>query len=174
MTTATVVVTVVADISQLPPVPDALEVGPLALTLDNTTSLPLDIENENETNQLSWEAVPSEPWLRLSATTGTTPAEVTVSLDTNGLAPGQYGATITVNSDAGSKTVTVEATVMSSCAGDCDGSGAVDIGELIRGVNIALGNAPLSDCPAFDTNHDGAVNVNELIQGVNSALNGCA
>jgi hypothetical protein len=174
--TATVAVTVVADISQLPPVPDALEAGPLALTLDNTptTSLPLDIENDNATNPLEWEAVPSDPWVKLSATTGTTPAEITVSLDSSTLAPGQYSSSIAVTSAAGSKTITVEATVTLSCVGDCDGNGEVVINELVRGVNVALGNAPLTDCPSFDANRDGTVTINELVQAVNNALNGCA
>lgn len=59
------------------------------------------------------------------------------------------------------------------CPGDCDGDGAVTVAELIRGVNIALGNAPLGDCPAFDTSGDGSVTVSELIQSVNAALSGC-
>ncbi|MEO8604665.1 MAG: cytochrome P460 family protein [bacterium] len=60
-----------------------------------------------------------------------------------------------------------------SCPGDCTGDGVVGVSELIRGVNIALGNAPVSDCPAFDVNVDGSVAVNELIAAVNAALNGC-
>jgi len=38
-------------------------------------------------------------------------------------------------------------------------------------VNIALGNLPLSACPAFDVNGDGKVTINELIRAVNAALN---
>ena len=59
------------------------------------------------------------------------------------------------------------------CVGDCDASGDVNITELIRGVNIALGEAPLDRCPAFDANDSGEVTVNELIVGVNNALAGC-
>lgn len=59
------------------------------------------------------------------------------------------------------------------CPGDCDGSGAVDVSKLIRGVNIALGNTSVSECPAFDVNNDGMVAVNELIAAVNAALTGC-
>ena len=50
---------------------------------------------------------------------------------------------------------------------------AVTIDELIRGVNIALGNTPLSNCPAFDANGDGEVTIDELIRAVNAALDGC-
>ena len=35
------------------------------------------------------------------------------------------------------------------CVGDCNGSSDVSIGELIRGVNIALGNLPLAECPSL-------------------------
>jgi len=59
------------------------------------------------------------------------------------------------------------------CVGDCDGNGTVAINELIRGVNIALGNANVSTCSAMDANGNGIVAINELIQGVNNALNGC-
>ncbi len=60
-----------------------------------------------------------------------------------------------------------------TCVGDCNGNGTVAINELITGVNIALGNAPVSACPSFDANNNGQVGINELIQGVNNALNGC-
>lgn len=59
------------------------------------------------------------------------------------------------------------------CVGDCNGSGDVVVSELVVGVNIALGNQPIANCPAFDANGDGMVTVNELVQGVNNALNGC-
>ncbi len=60
-----------------------------------------------------------------------------------------------------------------SCVGDCNGDRMVNIGELIRGVNIALGRLDLSECPPFDSNGDGQVGIGELIQAVNAALNGC-
>jgi len=59
------------------------------------------------------------------------------------------------------------------CVGDCNDSGMVEINELITGVNIALGNTPLSACPSFDCDNTGSVPINCLIQGVNNALNGC-
>lgn len=63
--------------------------------------------------------------------------------------------------------------VEAACAGDCDGDGSVTINELIRGVNIALGNAPVSSCPAFDIDGNQTVAINELIRGVTNGLNGC-
>ncbi len=59
------------------------------------------------------------------------------------------------------------------CVGDCNGDDMVGINELVRGVNIALENSPVTDCPAFDVNGDGRVTIPELIQGVTHALDGC-
>jgi hypothetical protein len=60
-----------------------------------------------------------------------------------------------------------------ACVGDCNGDGEVTVNDLILGVNIALGNQPVSACPAFDPSGDGMVGIGELIQGVNNALDGC-
>jgi hypothetical protein len=59
------------------------------------------------------------------------------------------------------------------CVGDCDGNGTVAINELIRGVNINLGNADISTCTAMDQNGNGSVEINELIRAVNNNLRGC-
>jgi hypothetical protein len=61
----------------------------------------------------------------------------------------------------------------STCPGDCDQSGLVQINELVTGVGIALGTTPLEDCRAFDRDANGSVDVAELIAAVNAALNGC-
>lgn len=61
----------------------------------------------------------------------------------------------------------------SYCPDDCNGDGVVRVNELVTGVNILLGNTPLSACIPVDTNGDGVVEVNELVQGVNAALYGC-
>jgi hypothetical protein len=68
----------------------------------------------------------------------------------------------------------VSAAAAGACTGDCDGDGEVAINEAIRGVNIALGNAPVGDCAQFDANGDGSVAVNELIAAVAAVLDGCA
>jgi len=59
------------------------------------------------------------------------------------------------------------------CVGDCNDNSIVAVNEIILGVNIVLGTAPLEDCPAFDANGDGALTVNELVQGVNNSLEDC-
>jgi hypothetical protein len=60
------------------------------------------------------------------------------------------------------------------CGGDCDGNGSVAINELIAGVSIALGRAPLKLCVAMDTDGNGTVTIEELIVAVGNALTGCA
>ncbi|MDX2170582.1 MAG: hypothetical protein SF182_26150 [Deltaproteobacteria bacterium] len=57
-----------------------------------------------------------------------------------------------------------------AAVGDCNRNGAVVIDELIRGVNIALGNAPVAECTPFDRVRDGQVTVDELVRGVRNAL----
>jgi len=90
-------------------------------------------------------------------------------------APGGRSVLLTLNGETtaltGGLRIAAGATV---CVGDCDGSGSVEISELVTGVNLALGNAMLDTCPAFDADGDGMVSVSELIQAVNAALNGCA
>jgi hypothetical protein len=170
-------VNVVADIDQLPPVPDVLVVGPALLTLDATAGMgtgTISIDNENAANALAWTASASEPFLQFSESSGTTPSTVTVSVNRSGLAPGRYSATIIVSSPAGERSIGVEAVVGASCTGDCDATGLVTVNELIRGVNIALGNSDVVDCASFDVDGDGLVEVNELVRAVNNLLNGCA
>jgi RHS repeat-associated protein len=60
-----------------------------------------------------------------------------------------------------------------ACVGDCNGNREVPINEIIRAVNIALGNAPLEQCPAIDRNANREVTIDELIGAVRAALNGC-
>ena len=82
-------------------------------------------------------------------------------------------ATSTPEASPSEAPATVTATVAPPCVGDCDRNGVVSINELLRGVNIALGNLALQACPAFDRNDNGRADVNELIAAVNNALNGC-
>jgi hypothetical protein len=59
------------------------------------------------------------------------------------------------------------------CVGDCNDGGSVGVDELVRGVNISLGNGELSSCGAFDVDGSDTVTVDELVKAVNAALNGC-
>src|SRR5262249_22352519 len=60
------------------------------------------------------------------------------------------------------------------CVGDCDGSGAVGIADLIPCVNVALGARPPSPCAECDASGNGAVEINELIAAVNAAFGECS
>lgn len=179
--TDSVRVTVVADVSQLPPLPDALRVAPAAILMQSSGSgarEALFIDNQNLEHSIAWQAAVDAPWLELYPASGTTPAEVEVRVIEGALRPGAYDATITVSSPVlpgGEQLVAVALVVQAppSCACDCNGDGAVTVNELITGVNIALGNQTLDACPVFDANGDGEVTINEIIQGVNAALTGC-
>lgn len=107
------------------------------------------------------------------AASASTQDQVTVVL--NGAdVPFTPAPTATATPTGGTPTPTATRTGGSGCPGDCDGGGAVMINELVQGVNIALGNAAVGTCPAFDLDDSGGVMINELIAAVNSALNGCA
>src|SRR4029453_16405117 len=60
-----------------------------------------------------------------------------------------------------------------SCPGDCGGDGTVGIEDLIKGVNIALGHQPVTNCAAMDGDSDGRVAIQELIRAVSMSLVGC-
>jgi hypothetical protein len=118
------------------------------------------------------------PMPTLSDTATTTPSRTATPAAT-----GTASATA-VTTDTASATATETASVTAtasgiatahppSCAGDCSGDGTVVVNELIIGVNIDLGNAAATTCPAFDRNGDGTVTISELIAAVNAALTGC-
>jgi len=78
-------------------------------------------------------------------------------------------------SGLGTPDVTVLAKTLGvvACAGDCNGDGQVTVNEILTGVNIALGTAPLSVCMPLDTNGDGVVTVDEILTAIAHALSGC-
>lgn len=59
------------------------------------------------------------------------------------------------------------------CPGDCDGDGSVTINEIVKAVNVALGNEPAGACTAGDVDGDKHISINELLVGVNRAIWGC-
>jgi YVTN family beta-propeller protein len=60
-----------------------------------------------------------------------------------------------------------------ACPGDCDRDGAVEVDDVIRSVNVALGKLPADACPAADVDGDGRVTVDELVAVVDRSLGGC-
>jgi hypothetical protein len=72
---------------------------------------PLSIHNTG-TGSLDFSASADQPWLTLSSGSGTAPASLTVSVNSTGLAPGQYAGTVTVTApDAVDTAVTVPVTL---------------------------------------------------------------
>lgn len=63
--------------------------------------------------------------------------------------------------------------VAQQCAGDCDLSGSTEPGELLVGVQIALGQVGLASCPILDTGGDGGVSVEEITAATTAALTDC-
>ncbi len=61
---------------------------------------------------------------------------------------------------------------LAPCVGDCNGTDAVTVANLILGVNIALGHQSPSACPAFQNEH-GQVDVVQLVKGVQNLLCHC-
>jgi hypothetical protein len=97
----TVQITVVANLSLVPAQADALDVGPTTIVLepkDGVNSAQFSVDNHIHTNPITWQATADQPWLQLSATSGTTPGNVTVTFQETGLDSGSHVATITVTS----------------------------------------------------------------------------
>jgi hypothetical protein len=65
--------------------------------------------------------------------------------------------------------ITVFTDASSVCIGDCNGDKQVTIDELLKGVSIALGDAPSEACTAFQSD----ITVVDLIAAVSNALGGC-
>lgn len=80
----------------------------------------------------------------------------------------------TTNTAVAAPTSTVPSTPPALCAGDCDGNGAVTVGEIVALVGIALEQLPIGRCEAGNVDGDQQITVSEILTAVNSALNGCA
>jgi hypothetical protein len=83
--------------------PPTLQVSSTSLSFSgsqsgaNPVSQPLTIINTGA-GALTWTAAETQPWLTLSASSGTTPASLTIGVSTAGLTPGTYTDTVTVTS----------------------------------------------------------------------------
>lgn len=67
----------------------------------------------------------------------------------------------------------VAAMAQGACVGDCDGDGEVSVVEIVRMVNVALGNSPIGLCAAGDENGDGAVTIEEIVRAIGNIFEGC-
>jgi hypothetical protein len=71
-------------------------------------------------------------------------------------------------------TATVTPVPPADCVGDCDGSGAVTIDEVVTLVGIALGRASIGACAAGNPDGNQQIAINEIVAAVSTALGGCA
>ncbi len=92
---------------------------------------------------------------------------------TPGVCPTEI-ATPTATSIPTTPTASPTPTTTPRCSAHCNGSGSVEITDVMQLVNIALGAADLSSCDPGDLNRDGHITVDEIITAVDSAVNGCA
>lgn len=69
--------------------------------------------------------------------------------------------------------ITVVEPIEIPCIGDCNDNDVVTVSELLAGVNLLLGRAPVDSCPAFDRDLDAQVTVDELVAAIGQALRGC-
>ncbi len=148
-----------------PPTPTATATGtpPTASPTSSATVTPSATATPTAFDTATVTPTPSP-----SATTTASPTDSPAPTATDTATPSDT-ATATPSTEP---TATATSSI-APCPGDCSGDGEVAVNELIVGVNIALGNAPASTCPAFDRNGDGSVSIAELIAAVNAALNGC-
>jgi len=121
-------------------------------------------------------------WQATSETLPTGVDEITVT-GSGSLPDGLiYGIRFTAAADAAPGSYSISETaggpiVVSTCGGDCNGDGDVEIGEMQRCVNTFLGqalcSASLTSCPIADANNNGSVSIGEVQQCVNRFLGGC-
>lgn len=178
--TDSVVVNVVRSPEELPTPAPALRVAPASVSLGQFTGAQLRVGSSDPSRPLRWLADADANWVRLSATSGDTPATIGVSARVSGLPIGEHRTAIVLTSpDIPGFSVAVKVrlavtTAGEVCAGDCDGSGSVTVDEMISGIRIALGAAAITACPKFDAGKDGQVTVDELVTAVANALTGCS
>ena len=155
------------------------------LVLDAGTLTRADL-NDTGIPPSTFTATPPRPTPTITATrpspvvTGTVPTAPATRTRTipgptrTRTAPGGTPTVTRITSGSPTETPTPTVTpLVVSCAGDCDGTGHVDVSELVRAVNIALDLATVDVCRAADTSNDGVVRINELIAAVRNALTQC-
>jgi hypothetical protein len=93
---------------------------------------------------------------------------LTAALDQNGTAD-----LVVLDEDGETVRVLLGRSGETGCVGDCNSNGSVSVEELLRGVNILLGQTAAGECLAMDVDRNSEVTVNELVAAVFSDLAGC-
>ncbi|HEX7287913.1 MAG TPA: N,N-dimethylformamidase beta subunit family domain-containing protein, partial [Candidatus Angelobacter sp.] len=130
--------------SSMPGAPASLLANPSILNFASFLNQPapasqtVNIFNQG-TGTLNWTATKSASWITLSATSGSTPASLAVSVNTTGLAAGNYSGTITITPSGGAtgpQTINVSMTLTALLL-----SSNFDNGNMEGWVNSPLGLA---------------------------------
>ena len=90
---------VVEDPADLPQTLFGLRVEPRVAVFQPTlgmNSFEIHVDNAAGTNLMNWSAFETAPWLSLDSSSGTTSDVITATVDTSGLAPGDYSTNILV------------------------------------------------------------------------------
>jgi hypothetical protein len=97
---ATTHITVYATAAEMPAQPDVLSASPGMLQIfpmqGLTTARIGVINTSNSGNVLNWAATTDQTWLQLSATSGSTPSDLLVTVDSTALPVGEYTAWVTI------------------------------------------------------------------------------
>ena len=99
-----VIVSVVSTPNDLPPQPDALSAGPDLVFLYPTSGIPngaIFLDNLNLGSSIPWQVASDAGWVILSAVSGSTPAEITVSTSLTGQDFGVHKALLTFSDPLG-------------------------------------------------------------------------
>ena len=101
----------------MPGAPASLLATPMSLSFvamqGQSSPAPQTIKVYNQGSQtISWTATSSASWLKLSASSGTTPATLSVSVDTSSLTAGTYNGTVTVTPPSGAGSAQVIAVTL--------------------------------------------------------------
>lgn len=90
-------------------VPDepTLSVTPSSLDFGSEeTSLPINIANAGS-GSLSWSVSANQSWITMNPTAGTNDGTVNISISRDGVSPGDYSGTVTIDSDGGTDYVEI-------------------------------------------------------------------
>lgn len=100
--TASAQVEIVAELEDLPPTPDGLAASPDFVYFANTettTQTVVYLSNQKPGSIIQWGATVDQPWVKLSAASGDTPAELVVTISADAVLPdGTHTATLTLTS----------------------------------------------------------------------------
>lgn len=102
LASAQTLVQIVAELTDLPPIPNALLASPNFVYFANTetvTQTVITLNNLNPDNSIQWQATADQPWVQLSATSGQTNGDLIISIAPSAMLPdGTHQATLTLTS----------------------------------------------------------------------------